>query len=95
MVLDMLLNSLIGGRTTKQITEEGKEKGVTQLFLCIYQEEMHDALCDEIIAYTKTSEPVNGGKILYPGENTLATRKHNLAHGIPVVDEIWNKVLQM
>ena len=32
------------------------------------------------------------GKVFYPGEIEWSTRKDNLEHGIPVVDEVWNKV---
>ena len=96
LVIDVLLCSLTGGRTTKQITDDAKERGVTQLFFCIYREQLHDHLADEIIAYAKSSQPVReGGEINYPGENTLATRRRNLAHGIPVNEKIWKTVLQM
>jgi 3-dehydro-L-gulonate 2-dehydrogenase len=96
LIIDVLLSSLTGGKTTKQITDDGQEKGVTQLFLCIYKQPLHDELCEEIIAYTKSSRPVKeGGKISYPGENTLATRKNNLLHGITVNEKIWKEVKVM
>lgn len=96
LVLDVLLTALTGGRTVKQVTEDVKERGVTQLFIAIYQESLHDRLCDEIITYTKSSQPAEeGGRILYPGENTLAVRKENLEKGIPVHEEIWKNVLAL
>jgi len=96
MIIDVLLNSLTGGRTVKQITEEGNERGITQLFLCIHQKDMHDHLCDEIIGYMKSSRPAEAGKgISYPGENSLATRKRNQLQGIPVNERLWKEVLSM
>ena len=96
LVIDVLLSSLTGGRTTKEVTASGKEKGVSQLFLCIHKQELHDHLANEIIAYTKSSRPVNEeGKISYPGENTMATRKRNVLNGIPVNEKIWMEVQQM
>ena len=96
LVIDVLLTALTGGRTTKQITDDVKEKGVTQLFLCIYRQPLYDQLCDQIIAYTKSSRPIEaGGKISYPGENTLVARKRNLLQGIPVNEKIWKEVRQM
>ncbi len=96
MIIDVLLASLTGGRTVKQITEEGNERGISQLFLCIHQKELHDELCDEIIAYMKSSRPAEEGrKITYPGENTLMKRKENLVHGIPVNEKLWKEVINM
>jgi len=96
LVIDVLLASLSGGRTVKKITEDGKEKGLSQLFLCIHQQSFHEQLIQEIIEYTKTSKPVKEGEhIAYPGENTLATRRENLMHGIPVNEDIWNQVLAL
>jgi 3-dehydro-L-gulonate 2-dehydrogenase len=96
LVIDVLLSSLTGGRTTKEVTAGGKEKGVSQLFLCIHKQDLHDNLANEIIAYTKSSRTVNeGGKISYPGENTMATRKRNVLNGIPVNEKIWMEVQQM
>jgi 3-dehydro-L-gulonate 2-dehydrogenase len=96
LVIDVLLSSLTGGQTVQQITAGGKESGVTQLFLCIYKEDLHHNLIDEIIAFTKSSQPVKKeGKVYYPGENTLAVRKENEAQGIPVIEKIWKEVQLM
>ena len=36
-----------------------------------------------------------GGKILYPGEPEILTRRDNLANGIPVLEEIWAQIKAM
>lgn len=96
LIIDVLLSSLTGGRSVKQITEEGVESGISQLFLCIHQPELHDHLCDEIIDFMKTSTPVSStGAVAYPGENSLRRREENLLHGIPVNENFWNEVLSM
>lgn len=39
------------------------------------------------------STPVDPARpVLYPGENSLATRRANLANGIPVDDAVWEKI---
>src|SRR5215213_1063661 len=96
LVTDVLLTALTGGQSVKRITDSVKESGITQLFICIHKEEMHEPLINEIIAYTKSSAPVDdGGNIYYPGEKTLITRKENMEKGIPVNEEIWNRILKM
>jgi len=98
LMLDLLVTVLSQGKSTARITENGVESAVGQVFICIEQQdtELTRNLIDQIITYTKTSRPEKeGGNIGYPGENTLKTRIKNLAEGIPVNKEIWNKVLAM
>ncbi len=93
LMLDVVLTALTGGKSTKEITASGKESGVSQTFIAIYQPELHQNLIEQIIAFTKTSaSDETGGKIYYPGEKTLITRNKNMAEGIPVNEEIWNAV---
>ena len=52
-----------------------------------------DAIADEILADVKASVPVEEGKeVRYPGERELKTREENLREGIPVIDEVWEKI---
>ncbi len=95
-VLDVLLTGLTGGRSTFQITNGGEETGVSQFFLCMYQSVYADELIEEIIEYAKSSSLVDDNNpVLYPGENTLATRKRNEKDGIPVDEGIWSSILKM
>lgn len=96
MLIDILVTSLSGGRSTKHITGDKKEVGVSQVFICINPTNKHESLIEEILEYTKTvgsSKP--GDEITYPGENTLRKRRRNEAEGIPVNKEIWESVLRM
>ncbi|WP_299291538.1 3-dehydro-L-gulonate 2-dehydrogenase [uncultured Mucilaginibacter sp.] len=96
LMLDVVLTALSGGKSTSAITSAGKEAGVSQTFIAIYQPDLHQNLIEQIIAFTKTSEPVEpNGQIFYPGEKTLITRNENLAKGIPVNEEIWKQVQQL
>ena len=95
-ILDVVLTALTGGRSTFQITNTERETGVSQFFLCIHQQGYADNLIEEIIQYTKSSSLVENDKpVLYPGENTLATRKRNEIDGIPVDADIWSDILKM
>ncbi|MGI4021149.1 MAG: 3-dehydro-L-gulonate 2-dehydrogenase [Janthinobacterium lividum] len=96
LMLDVVLTALTGGKSTKEITASGKESGVSQTFIAIYQPDLHQNLIEQIIAFTKTStSDESGGKIWYPGEKTLITRNKNTAEGIPVNEEIWNMVCKL
>ncbi|SDD60237.1 3-dehydro-L-gulonate 2-dehydrogenase [Pricia antarctica] len=101
MVLDMLATLLSAGKSTYKIGQDDYETGVSQVFLCVYPEifgdnGLQEKLLNEIIDYTHDVEPLEkGGRTYYPGERTLQTRKKNLAEGIPVSAEVWEKVLQL
>lgn len=95
-ILDVILTAITGGRSTAAINSTVRESGVSQFFLCLHQSDYHQGLIDEIIRYTKSSEPIEpGGNIYYPGENTLATRRFNEKNGVPVDERIWKELLKM
>ena len=91
LLLDIMLTSMTGGRSTAAITKSEKEVGLSQCFICIYQPDMNPSLIREILAFTKG----DGEGISYPGENTLKRRMKNDKDGIPVNEKIWESVLKM
>jgi 3-dehydro-L-gulonate 2-dehydrogenase len=96
LLMDVLLMSLAGGRSTVKITADGKEFGVSQCFIALHQPDMHGSLVEEILQSVKDSTPVEEGKpVSYPGENTLKTRLRSENEGVLVNEEMWNKVLAM
>jgi 3-dehydro-L-gulonate 2-dehydrogenase len=92
LMLDLLVAGLSGGRTVAQITTQGEEYGLSQIFICINAQNLSASIAEEIIAFAKSSSST---PIYYPGEKTLATRKKNLEAGIPVDDEIWKQALTL
>ena len=98
LMLDLLVTILSKGQSTKEISEKGKEYGISQVFISIRQDdpELNARLIKQILDYTKSSRPRDADKpVAYPGENTLLTRKRNLKDGIPVDEGIWDRVLGM
>ena len=71
---------------------------MSQVFIAIDVERAGDAglqqtLIQEILDNIHHVEPMQeGGRTYVPGENTRARRKENLAFGIAVEREIWDKV---
>lgn len=98
MVLDMLVTILSSGRSTAEITQSEAEYGISQVFICIKPagSAQTDALLEQIIAYTKTSQLEDEtNAIRYPGESTLRIRQRNMQEGIPVDELIWQKVQEL
>jgi len=94
LLIDILVTSLSGGRSTRDMTMDKKEYGVSQVFIAIHQKDYHHRLTEAILDYTKGVEPAKaGGEITYPGENTLRTRMRNTHEGIPVHDQVWESIL--
>jgi 3-dehydro-L-gulonate 2-dehydrogenase len=91
LLIDIVLTALGGGRSTGEITQGGKEVGLSQTFICIHQKDLHASLIESILNYTKSGSD----KVSYPGENTLKRRMQNDREGIPVNDLIWDEVLKM
>jgi len=101
IVLDMVAAILSGGNAVVDIGQKEDEVGLSQVFIAIdptkltSPEEMN-AVIDKILQYVKASEPIQqNGVIYYPAESSLRNRKENLEKGIPVIEEIWNKILAM
>lgn len=96
LMLDVMISSLSNGRSTAQISEEGKEYNVSQVFICINAANLDEKIINEIINYTRQSNVVDSSlPIRYPGEKTLATRLKNEKEGIPVNEKIWHEVLSL
>jgi 3-dehydro-L-gulonate 2-dehydrogenase len=96
LMLDLLATLLSGGKSTSKISEHEKEWGVSQVFICIKTDaEQNERLINDILDYTKSSNPVDCGQISYPGENMLRTREKNLKEGVLVNEDIWAQVLGM
>ena len=98
LVLDMLAAVLSSGRTTASITADGKEYGISQVFICmkVQNPSEKERLVNEIIAYTKPATPEDPSKpVAYPGEHTLKTRLENMEKGIPVDEEMWQRLLDL
>ncbi|MDP9230164.1 MAG: 3-dehydro-L-gulonate 2-dehydrogenase [Bacteroidota bacterium] len=101
LLLDILAAILSGGLSTHEVSKQQAEYGLSQVFICIDLSKLNNhsliaATIDNILNDYKQSTPVNEKeKIFYPGEKVLATRKKNLQDGIPVLKNIWDKVLAL
>ncbi len=94
LVIDILVSAISGGRSVAEITADKQEFGLSQLFICLDATHLHAAVIEQILDYTRATTPAaEGGAVFYPGEKTLLTRRQNEKEGIPVNEEIWERVM--
>ena len=98
IALDAVATVLTNANSVKTIGTFGDEVGLSQIMIAIDPSKMNtveltDSIVSSIADDVNSSIPAkDGGKVFYPGEIEWSTRKDNLEHGIPVVDEVWNKI---
>ena len=75
--------------------------GLSQVFIAVDSTKLGNhstisAAIYDIIEDYHRSVPIDQSKeILYPGERALRTRKRNLKDGIPVMEDIWERILEL
>jgi 3-dehydro-L-gulonate 2-dehydrogenase len=98
LLLDIMATILSGGLSTHQIQSCNSEYGVSQVFISINIQALHnfptiDNSINQIIEDLHKSHPENpSSEIRFPGEKVLKTRKTNLENGIPVSRDAWEKL---
>ncbi|MDE6903692.1 MAG: 3-dehydro-L-gulonate 2-dehydrogenase [Lachnospiraceae bacterium] len=98
ILLDLISTVLTNANSVAKIGTFGDEVGLSQIMIAIDPGKFNDAattdqIVDELIADIRSSEPIQeGGKVFYPGEIELNTRRENKEKGIPIIEEVWEKV---
>ncbi len=100
IALDLVATVLSGGLSTSEIGKlGGDEYKLSQFLLAIdpshfNSTQITDSIIDTVLSDIASSEMIkHSDKVLYPGERSYAIRSENLKSGIPVHDNIWNKIL--
>jgi 3-dehydro-L-gulonate 2-dehydrogenase len=92
LLLDLMAATLSGGKATHQIPADPlRETGLSQVFLAI-DPPASGQLADQVIGALQSADAGKGGRVRYPGEQTLKIRAENLRVGIPVDPAIWREV---
>ena len=98
LLLDILATLLSGGLSTAEITAQGSEKRVSQVFITIDLSKLHNysgmgASLRKILDDHHSAQPeAQNSQIRYPGENIASIRGENLRKGIPVLKDTWEMV---
>jgi 3-dehydro-L-gulonate 2-dehydrogenase len=97
VMLDLFAAVLSGGLATCDIEREAlKESGVSQVFLAVAPGGfgMDFAAAERVVASLHAAVRVDEDvPVRYPGEQTLAVRRQNMAEGVPVDEAIWERIL--
>jgi len=99
VLLDMVAAIMTRGRATHEIPPDPLlEAGVSQIFLAldpaaVGPPSQADQIADAVVASLHNAQPAApGGKVRYPGEQTLRLREENLRLGLPVDPAIWEEI---
>lgn len=101
LVLDMVSAILSGGLSTAQITSQGVERGLSQVYMAIALDHLQNfptiqTVLQNIIDDYSAAEPVEEGqRVRFPGEKALAVASENRAHGIPVAKTVWQEIMAL
>jgi 3-dehydro-L-gulonate 2-dehydrogenase len=101
LVLDLMAVLISGGDSTKEISQRGRETGVSQVFMVIdigSQPGSADinGKVNSIVEDFLDASPLKGfSDIRYPGQGMLAARKENIEKGIPVDPQIWKTIQEL
>jgi 3-dehydro-L-gulonate 2-dehydrogenase len=102
VVLDMIAAMMTLGKATHELSGDALlETGISQMFVTMNPEAFGpetraDEIADEIVASLHACAPAKaGGRVRYPGEQTLKTRAENERLGLPVEPEVWEQILAM
>lgn len=101
IVLDLIATVLTNGNSVAKIGSFGDEIGLSQVMIAIDPGKFDasgetDEIVNAILADVKASVPAQEcGEVFYPGEMELARIRENWEQGIPVIEEVWQRVLAM
>lgn len=92
LLLDIVAVSLSGGLSVSEISKQGTEKNLSQVFIAV-KADRATSLVKSIIDDFRSSLPQKPGEtVRYPGENVVKTRAKNLLEGVSVSEAIWSEI---
>ncbi|MEG0528581.1 MAG: 3-dehydro-L-gulonate 2-dehydrogenase [Longicatena sp.] len=101
VLLDVIGTMLTAANSVSDIGGFGKEVGLSQIMIAIdpmkaSSAQEIDAIADKILVDIANKEVAEGfDRIYYPGELELCTRRDNEENGIPILDEVWEKLQKL
>jgi 3-dehydro-L-gulonate 2-dehydrogenase len=99
VVLDMIAAMMSLGRATHELSSDPLfETGISQMFVAMNPQAFGpspraEEIAGEVVASLHGCKPVKeGGRVRYPGEQTLRVRAENEKLGLPVEPAVWEQV---
>ena len=93
VMLDVLAAVISGGQSTQEISSQGEEYAVSQVFIALDATSLvgRDVL-NRVVNGVVDDLHQAGEAVRYPGEGMLKTRQENLQSGIPVDEDQWTNL---
>jgi 3-dehydro-L-gulonate 2-dehydrogenase len=97
LVLDMIAATLSGGRATHEVPANAEhETGVSQIFLALDSSSLSASgeagpVVEGILASLGMPSET-GGRVRYPGQRTMETRRRSMEEGVEVDPSVWELV---
>jgi len=101
MLIDLMVSTASSGNSTKDIMEKDQEVEVSQIFMAINfaaigGKEHAEKVSEDAIKYVTDTELAEGFEsVRFPGQSQIDTEAINLVEGIPLEQEIWDKLKSM
>jgi 3-dehydro-L-gulonate 2-dehydrogenase len=101
LLLDILSTILSGGLSVHEITKSEVETSLSQLFIAIDISKLgnHSLIAKTVEGiiedYHQSAKADPSKQITYPGERVLQNRKNNLVNGIPVLKQVWERIMEL
>lgn len=101
ILLDLIATVLTDGNSVQKVGTFSDEVGLSQIMIAIDPEKFNtvdktDSIVEALVQDIQSSVPIKLGEhVLYPGELEMNARRENREQGIPVIEEIWQQILDM
>ena len=98
VLLDLIAAILSGGRSTLEIGMESTETSISQVFIAFDAKRIAgpgaaDRIAEDVIADIHKANPLTeGGRVLYPGERSIKTRRESEQLGVEVDENVWANI---
>jgi 3-dehydro-L-gulonate 2-dehydrogenase len=101
LLLDVLSTILSNGLSTHEISKKPAEMACSQVFIAIdlskfsHHSTINQTIKSIIVDYKSSLTNNESKKVTYPGERVIKARSINTREGIPVLESVWNEVLDL
>lgn len=100
LLLDLITTILSGGNSTAKLSKSKVDSGMSQIYIAIdpnnfSSKELIEKTVNEILEYYLSAEKIGSEELSYPGKRIVETKRENIRCGIPIDEEVWQKLLSL
>jgi 3-dehydro-L-gulonate 2-dehydrogenase len=96
LMLDLLAAGLSGGLSVGEVTAQGSESRLSQVYIALNMKPSSSNLAQTMITHMEELvDTYRADGSSYPGERAIKLREENLKLGIPVLDTVWKEIAEL